>query len=216
MVIAVLGVLAGVAVLAVGALRDSSQEVACDMDAHSIDTAQDAYAIEVNRPGTEAELVSAGYLDAESQYHDVLVGIDSYELVGVGGCAGAPAEGNRSTSKRVLNSAQGGSRLQILRAWPPVPVLCGAVNADTGDRFQNPDGCDGGRFTRDDDRLAGDGGRLTRKQDDGLRRLDPGDDGLGRLDPRDGGRPKPGAGDPSCGPNRICDADMAREAEPGG
>lgn len=193
MVIAILGVLAGVAVFAVGAVRENSQEVACDTDARVIATAQGAHSIDAGRPGSEAELVASGYLADESQYHDVLVGADSYDLVAVGGCASAEEPTSLRTGMRIGDAPADGSELEPapVRSRTPVrspaPLLCGMLGPDTGDANQNPAPCDDRRLRRN----------------------------LTRVDPGETTPLKPTTGDTSCAPNRICDTDMAPETRPG-
>lgn len=214
-VTAVLAVLAGVAVLAVGRLRGTSQEVACDLDARTIDTAQAAYGIDEGRPGSEAELVGAGYLAEESQYHDVLVGAESYDLVAVGGCATVETPNTLSTGKRIQDPGGGDPRPRLAPIWPPVMVPCAMLTRDTGDRFQNPVPCNDGRFRKHPDRRIG-------QDSDGAIRKDPDrgigtnpDRGLRRAEPGDRKLRDPANGERSCGPNRICDADMAPGTKPG-
>ena len=86
-VIAVLGVLSGVVVMATGALGERSQETACSADADTLRTAQEASRVTDGAYGDESDLVERGLLQGPSEYHDVVIDGDSYTLVGVGGCA---------------------------------------------------------------------------------------------------------------------------------
>ncbi len=189
-VIAILGVLAGVAVFAVGGLRDDSQEVACDADARVITTAQGAYGLDAGRPGTESELVAAGYLTDESQHHDLLVGPDSYDLVPVGACAGPDDTSELQTGLRIGDADEDGPGLERTPLARDPRVPCGALGPDTGDANQNPSPCD----------------------DQRLRSINRGATRVGPADTRSSGLT---IGDTPCGPNRICDADMAPETGAG-
>lgn len=88
-VIAVLGVLGGVAVFATGALGDDSQEVACSTDERVLRTAQQSSRAIDGSFGDESTLVDRGWLQAPSDYHDVEVDADGYRIVAVGACAEA-------------------------------------------------------------------------------------------------------------------------------
>lgn len=87
MVVAVLGVLAGVAVVATGALEEAGQEQACAADERTLVTAIEAHAVATGVYGDEATLVSAGYLASASTRHDVVVDADGYAIVAVGECS---------------------------------------------------------------------------------------------------------------------------------
>lgn len=94
-VIAVLSVVAGGAVFAVGSMREHSQDVACSVDQRALETAEQALAAATGSVGDEALLVSSGYLDAASEYHDIVVAGDDYTIVAVGPCVtdgGGPVE----------------------------------------------------------------------------------------------------------------------------
>lgn len=152
-VVAILGVLAGVAVFAVGQLRTDSQEVACDADARTIASAQGAYGVTAGRPGTESELVDAGYLASESEHHDLLVGGDTYDLVPVGACADADAGSELRVGLRIGDAVEerdGLERGGLVRGPDPRDPRrdCGLVNRDTGDRRQNPVPCTGDELLR--------------------------------------------------------------------
>ena len=185
-VVAILGILAGVAVFAVGGLRGESQEVACDADARVLATAQGAYAVEAGRPGSEAELVDSGFLAGESESHDVLVGNETYDLVPVGGCADADASSELRSGLRVGGSDEDGTRDLEPGDGEPQSV-CRLLGPDTGDANQNPTRCD------DEARDRPPGGGLT----------------TGNR-PRHGRTPV-GPSDDACGPNQRCDTDMVPE-----
>lgn len=143
-VVAILGVLAGVTVFAVGELRDGSQEVACAADARAIASAQGAFAVEAGRPGTEAELVAAGHLAEQSEYHDVLVDADEYDLVPAGGCASADEPATLRTGLRIDD----GTGAEPVPSRPRARVPCGVLGPDTGAANQNPVPCDDRRDPR--------------------------------------------------------------------
>ncbi|MEZ5242228.1 MAG: prepilin-type N-terminal cleavage/methylation domain-containing protein [Microthrixaceae bacterium] len=90
-VVAVLGVLAGVAVVATGALTDAGQEQACATDERTLVTAMEAHAATTGVYGDEAALVSAGYLASASTLHDVVLSGDGYVVVTVGECSVEPS-----------------------------------------------------------------------------------------------------------------------------
>ena len=73
-VIAILGVLAAVVVFAVGGINNNSKETSCDIDLRTLKTAVQADVAQNPNPAdqatTEAELVTAGLLDAESTNWD--------------------------------------------------------------------------------------------------------------------------------------------------
>lgn len=111
-VIAVLSVLAGGAVLAVGAMKGSSQEVACSTDERTLDTAEQALLATTGSAGDEALLVSSGYIDGPSEYHDIALSGSEYKIVAVGPC---------------VSNGGGGGPVEI--AGPADPDL--AKNAET-------------------------------------------------------------------------------------
>jgi Tfp pilus assembly protein PilE len=86
-VVSVLGVLAGVAVVATGALTEAGQEQACAADERTLVTAMEAHAAAAGLHGDEAALVSAGYLASTSTLHDVVLTEDGYAIVAVGECS---------------------------------------------------------------------------------------------------------------------------------
>lgn len=90
-VVAVLGVLAGVAVVATGALTEAGQEQACAADERTLVTAMEAHAAAQGVHADEAALVSAGYLAAPSTLHDVVMSGDGYVIVAVGECSVEPS-----------------------------------------------------------------------------------------------------------------------------
>lgn len=92
-VIAVLSVLSGVAVFAVGSMSKRAQEVACSTDERTLATAQEAHLAATGSVADEALLVISGYLDAPSEYHDITVTGDDYEIVAVGRCVGGGGGG---------------------------------------------------------------------------------------------------------------------------
>jgi len=85
-VIAVLAVLGGVATLGVSSLRENAEEGGCSADAQAIDTAEQALRVSSGAFGDENALVASGLLDGPSEYHDVVLEQDGYELVGTGPC----------------------------------------------------------------------------------------------------------------------------------
>lgn len=91
-VIAVLGTLSSVAVVGVSTVRTKAQASACAADADALDTAESAAFIGGGSYLGEAELVSAGHLQAESTKHDIVLVADGYQIVPVDECAGSSEE----------------------------------------------------------------------------------------------------------------------------
>ena len=88
-VIAVLGSLSGVAVIAVGAIDDGAEQAACDADARVVRTAAESYFALEGAYVDEDGLVSAGLLADPSELHDMTVDGLAYEIVPVGDCVDA-------------------------------------------------------------------------------------------------------------------------------
>jgi prepilin-type N-terminal cleavage/methylation domain-containing protein len=111
-VIAVLGLLSGVVVFAVGNLSGKSGAAACAADANVITTAEESYAAQHGQYTSESNLVSAGLLHDASTMHDVSLAAGSYDVVPVGQCvasgsaASPPGSGGSGTA--------GGVTLQLL------------------------------------------------------------------------------------------------------
>jgi prepilin-type N-terminal cleavage/methylation domain-containing protein len=214
-VVAVLGVLAGAAVLAMGGLRERSEEVACDTDAGTIETAQTAHAVEAGRAGTEAELVAGGYLSEESSRHDVVVGLDGYELVGIGGCASAEETTRLSTGLRIDDAPADAADPRGVPTRPRGEVPCqtlrrgdDAANLNTANRNAAPCADRQNRVPSDDADGATSCGNLSR--DTGAANQNPAPCTEQEL--QQGGAPSDrGRGATPCTPNRSCDTDMAPE-----
>lgn len=108
-VIAVLGVLSGVVVVGVGAFRDDASTAACEADARTITTAQQAALATTGSYVTEDELVSIGLLSSTSNLHDVVLGDGGFSVVPVGDCAGDGeelAEGTEDLGEEVAAEEQ--------------------------------------------------------------------------------------------------------------
>jgi prepilin-type N-terminal cleavage/methylation domain-containing protein len=86
-VIVILGILAAIVVLAIGGLKDSSKSAACDAEAKTIETAQDAYFASTGNATDYAsgdELFNAGLLKSNpSEHFNVTGGAGTYEIEGV-------------------------------------------------------------------------------------------------------------------------------------
>ena len=95
-VIVILGILATVTVFAVTGITDKGKTSACQSDAKTIQTAEEAYSANTGAyTNSQANLVAAGLLHAAStKFTIALTGgsgtVASYQLTGVGGgdCAG--------------------------------------------------------------------------------------------------------------------------------
>ena len=85
-VIAVLGMLSGVAVFGVGALMDRADETACAADERVLVTALEAHAATSGSYVDEEALVASGLLDSLSGSHDVVLSGDDYSIVPTGDC----------------------------------------------------------------------------------------------------------------------------------
>ncbi len=75
-VIIILGILAAVVVFAVGGVGDKGKASACKIDTRTLRTAEEAYSASTvgnGNYGTEAQLVSGGFLSEPSVYHDLTV-----------------------------------------------------------------------------------------------------------------------------------------------
>jgi prepilin-type N-terminal cleavage/methylation domain-containing protein len=86
--IVVLGVLSGVVVFSVGGLTGRASAAACGSERSALETALESYRAQHGAYATEPTLVAAGVLRSESSLYDVVLSGDSYELQGVGDCAG--------------------------------------------------------------------------------------------------------------------------------
>lgn len=73
-VIIILGILAAVVVFAVGGVGDKGQQASCKIDTRTLRTAQEAHFASPGPGGgtygTEAELVTRGFLSEQSTYHN--------------------------------------------------------------------------------------------------------------------------------------------------
>ncbi len=71
-VVATLGILAGVTTFAVGGITDTAQANACTTEQRTFETAIEAYRSEVgNYPSTEAALVAQGYLRTAPEWYEL-------------------------------------------------------------------------------------------------------------------------------------------------
>lgn len=86
-VVAVLGVLSGVAVLGVSQLTGQAQSSACDIDARTITTAQAAHRLDTGAYGDLDDLVGAGLLSERSDLFEVELVVGGWQLVPLAACA---------------------------------------------------------------------------------------------------------------------------------
>lgn len=96
--IVVLGVLAAVVVFAVRDTKSTAVSAACVADAEALDRAESTNDAIHSRYATEAELVSNGYLTAESELHDVTLQSSGYSVVPRGDCFGVPGGAGATTT----------------------------------------------------------------------------------------------------------------------
>ena len=91
-VIAILGVLAGVVVFSVAGIQDNSQTAACKAEASTVRTAEEAYYVKQTPRayGTGAQLVSARLLNNSPTLVSITVttGPADYSLAWAGACVG--------------------------------------------------------------------------------------------------------------------------------
>ena len=74
-VIVILGILAAVVVFAVSGLTNKGQDSSCKIDTRTLRTAEEASYAQDGGYRSEADLHTDGFLDEESDYHDItLVG----------------------------------------------------------------------------------------------------------------------------------------------
>ena len=90
--VAVLGVLSGVVVVAMSATTERAEESACAADERALVTALEAFAVTSGAYGDEDALVAAGHLASTSSSHDVVLSGDSYSVVATGDCVTGGAE----------------------------------------------------------------------------------------------------------------------------
>ena len=88
MVVAILGVMAGVSSLAFGGFDSASSSVSCRADKTRLQRAESTFYLQKARYGTETELVAADLLATESALHDVTVASSAYTISEVGRCIG--------------------------------------------------------------------------------------------------------------------------------
>jgi prepilin-type N-terminal cleavage/methylation domain-containing protein len=87
-VVALMGILGGVAVMGMGGLGDQAQRSACATEERALRSATEAHFALTGSYTDEAGLVTEGFIDEPSVLHDVtLTGLD-YEIVPVGDCVG--------------------------------------------------------------------------------------------------------------------------------
>ena len=95
-VIVILGILAAIVVLAIGGLASKSKTAACNADAKTVETAEDAYFASPSpnggdntNYGTLAQLLTAGLLksdpNAKTNRITVTAGAGTYDIKGVAG-----------------------------------------------------------------------------------------------------------------------------------
>jgi general secretion pathway protein G len=83
-VIVILGVLATVTVFAVRGITDKGKVNAANADKRNLEKAEENYMAQYARYGTEAELVTAGFLRSESSIHDITVAGNDYTIAAAG------------------------------------------------------------------------------------------------------------------------------------
>lgn len=70
-VVAILAVLAGIVVLSLSGFSDDSKTTACEIDLRTLKTAAEVTRTETGSyPASEAAMVSAGFLEDESEYYN--------------------------------------------------------------------------------------------------------------------------------------------------
>lgn len=89
-VIVILGILAAVVVFAVGGITDKGQSSACSADKRTLETAEEAHFAKNTSYGTEAALVTAGFLRAVSSKYDVTLVAGPPATYTIAPAAGSP------------------------------------------------------------------------------------------------------------------------------
>jgi len=92
-VVAVLGVISGVAVFGVGQLTGNAQDAACDIEARTITVAQEAHRVTTGAYGDLDALVDSELLSERPELHDVGLVAGGWQLVPLGACADVLAAG---------------------------------------------------------------------------------------------------------------------------
>lgn len=92
-VIVILGVLATVTVFAVRGITDKGTASATAADKQNLQKAEENYMAQFARYGTEAELVTAGFLRSESSIHDITLASGDYTIAAAGSVAAPTATG---------------------------------------------------------------------------------------------------------------------------
>ncbi len=82
-VIVIIGILAGVVVFAVNGITDRGDDSACDADRQTLVVAEEAYYAQEEGYATEAELVTADFIQAQSTKHNITLSADDYAVVPV-------------------------------------------------------------------------------------------------------------------------------------
>lgn len=89
-VIAILGILAGVVVFAVGGVNDTAQDKACEIEGKSIETAIQAFLADTDAPPANLADLTPTYLKDDPTANWSLQAPLNTEVVGAGDCINVP------------------------------------------------------------------------------------------------------------------------------
>lgn len=127
-VIVILAILAAVVVFSVGGAGDKGQAAALKTDTRTIATAQEAHCAKNGRYASEADLVAAGFLSEESEYHDVF--LNSAGRCGTGAGSGyvvnCVADGTTCESEGITETDSASESVTLSRPAQRVVCLVGA------------------------------------------------------------------------------------------
>jgi prepilin-type N-terminal cleavage/methylation domain-containing protein len=122
-VIVVLGILATIVVAAMQGATGNAQQARCIADVKVIDKAEQLFETENTAYGTEAQLVDAGYLHAQSALHDVSITADGYDVVATSSCAADATTAPPSTGTSTTLPAA----TALVMTSVPSSVIAGAI-----------------------------------------------------------------------------------------
>ncbi|MGO9876956.1 MAG: hypothetical protein ACLPVY_24535 [Acidimicrobiia bacterium] len=114
-VVGILGVMSGIASLAVGGFTSVSSTVSCRADETRLQRAETTFFLQQARYGSETELVSDGLLGSASQLHGVTVASSAYSISEAGRCIGTGTAYNIA-APTVGTTAQSGATVAVMNA----------------------------------------------------------------------------------------------------
>ena len=85
-VVIILGILAAVVIFSISGVNDDAQTAACRTDKRILATAEEAHFVENDAYASENALFLAGYIDKESDLHDITLTATGYTVDDVAPC----------------------------------------------------------------------------------------------------------------------------------